>query len=62
VPSVPRRIEAWRQGLIAVTYAKRASNVTDVFDFSGRPMGTLRSLASARRPSRPAGTRTEAFL
>ena len=53
---------AFGRGLIAVTYLRHASNVTEVFEPSGRPIGTLAQPGIGTTALATSDDRTEAFL
>ena len=65
---VPERDDAviesvsFAKGLIAVTYLRNASNHVDVFDLTGRSLGTVRQPGIGSASITTAGDRTEAFL
>ena len=53
---------AFGRGLIAVTYLQHASNVTEVFDLSGRSLGPLRQPGIGTTSLAASEDRTDAFL
>jgi len=65
---VPERADAviedvaFGRGIIAVTYLKQASNVTEVFDQSGRALGALAQPGIGTTSLSASDDRTEAFL
>jgi prolyl oligopeptidase len=64
---IPERLDAiedvaFGRGVIAVTYLKQASSVTEVFDYSGRSIGVLAQPGIGRTAIASAVDRTDAFL